>query len=85
MINHLTLNNKLSFYMIKIATITLGILIAVVLFCCKKKECQPQEKLNCGTTLEYDPVCGCDGSTYSNPGVANCNSITDYSEGPCNK
>ena len=31
----------------------------------------------------WDPVCGCDGFTYSNSGDAACNSIYDFTSGEC--
>jgi hypothetical protein len=31
----------------------------------------------------WDPVCGCDGVTYSNSGYASCNSIYDFTDGEC--
>lgn len=32
----------------------------------------------------YDPVCGCDGFTYTNSGYASCNGVSNYKKGPCN-
>ncbi|WP_210487213.1 Kazal-type serine protease inhibitor domain-containing protein [Rufibacter aurantiacus] len=34
-------------------------------------------------TMQYDPVCGCDGKTYGNACTAEISGVTSYNKGEC--
>ncbi len=50
---------------------------------CEGDECIPSLIPGCSFVSVWDPVCGCDGTTYSNSSEANCYNIFDWTEGPC--
>ena len=50
---------------------------------CAEAECVAVLDPNCTYMALWDPVCGCDGVTYSNSAEAACNNIFEYTIGEC--
>lgn len=86
MVLYLSSNCKYCFKFLVMKLLFAALIILTASCDCSKKatdNCKGEAKKDCMCTMQYEPVCGCDGKTYSNPCVASCAGVKSWTKGEC--
>lgn len=67
----------------KLKLVTFAVFSLAIFSCKASKDCMGKSDPQRMCTMDYRPVCGCDGKTYSNACMAGAAGVLKWTEGEC--